>query len=115
MEFFTTSLLSSVVTMKLKQKIITVFTTTILLGGYILPIGELAIASGVENLENQTAKTQSANVEFNTYLEGSVHEKEYNLLEGGKMYVKLEVKENGYLKNGIVEFSDCNYNLNSNT
>ncbi len=98
--------------MKLKQKIITVFTTTILLGGHFLPIGSLAIAVANEELEKQTSKTNIANVEFNTYLEEGAHESSYNITEGGKIYIELGVKENGYFKNGIVEFSNANYSFN---
>ena len=100
--------------MKLKQKIITIFMATILIGENFLPIGQLAIAAANENLENQNSKTNNQNVEFNTYLENNAHESEYNLTEGGKIYVEIGVKSNGYLKNGIVEFSDCNYNFNTN-
>ena len=76
--------------MKLKQKIITAFTTTILLGSYLLPVGNLAIATAIAELESQTSKTNNANVEFNTYLEGNTHENTYNLTEGGKLYIELK-------------------------
>ncbi len=99
--------------MKLKQKIITALTTTILLGSHLLPIGNLAIATATEELEKQSSRTNNANVEFNTYLEENTHEGTYNITEGGKLYVELHIKENGYLKNGIVEFSDCNFKLNN--
>ncbi len=100
--------------MKIKQKIITIFMIAVLLGGVFLPTGQLAIAAAVENLEEQTQKTQSENVEFNTYLEGGTHQQEYTISEGGKLYLELNIKESGYFQNGIVEFSDCNYNINSN-
>ena len=99
--------------MKLKEKIITIITTTVLLGGYFLPIGNLAIAAAVQNLEEQTVQTQNENVEFNVRLSNNTHEQEYNISEGGKVYIEFNIKENGYLKNGIVEFSDCNYKINS--
>ena len=99
--------------MKLKEKIITIITTTVLLGGYLLPIGNLAIAAAVQNLEEQTVQTQNENVEFNVRLSNNTHEQEYNISEGGKVYIEFNIKENGYLKNGIVEFSDCNYKINS--
>ncbi len=99
--------------MKLKQKIITILSTTILLGGYLLPTGKLAVAAAVENLNSQNSQTQNSNVEFNTHLDNSTHEQEYNISNGGKMFVVVNVKQNGYLKNGIVEFSECNYKLNN--
>ena len=77
--------------MKLKEKIITIITTTVLLGGYFLPIGNLAIAAAVQNLEEQTVQTQNENVEFNVRLSNNTHEQEYNISEGGKVYIEFNI------------------------
>lgn len=98
--------------MKIKQKILAVFMTTILLGTNLLTLGNQVIAASTE-LDGQNSKTNHANVEFNSYLEGNGHERVYDVDQEAKIYINLQVKENGYLKNGIVEFSNSNYQINS--
>ena len=99
--------------MKIKQKIIGAIMTTILMGSNLLSLGNAVIAA-IPELEKQNSKTGHNNVEFNSYLEGNVHEKTYLVTEGGKMYIELNVKENGYLKNAVVEIVNSNYELNRN-
>ncbi len=104
--------------MKLKQKLITVLITTVLLGGNLLPIGSQVIAltnqiilENEEKILNQNSSTNNANVEFNSYLEGNIHEETLDVREKGKMYIELKIKQNGYLKNGIVQISGANYQI----
>lgn len=97
--------------MKIKQRIIGAIMTMVLTGSNLLSLGNAVIAAAPE-LEKQDGKTSHNNVEFNSYLEGNVHEKAYKITEGGKMYIELNVKENGYLKNAIVEIANSNYELN---
>lgn len=97
--------------MKIKQRIIGAIMTMVLTGSNLLSLGNAVIAATPE-LEKQNNKTSHNNVEFNSYLEGNVHEKTYPITEGGKMYIELSVKENGYLKNAIVEITNSNYELN---
>lgn len=100
-------------TMKIKQRIIGAIMTMVLTGSNLLSLGNAVIAAAPE-LEKQNSKTGHNNVEFNSYLEGNVHEKIYPITEGGKMYIELSVKENGYLKNAVVEITNSNYELNRN-
>ena len=97
--------------MKIKQRIIGAIMTMVLTGSNLLSLGNAVIAATPE-LEKQNNKTSHNDVEFNSYLEGNVHEKTYPITEGGKMYIELSVKENGYLKNAIVEITNSNYELN---
>ena len=96
--------------MKIRQKIMALMMTTIMVGTNLLSLGAQVIASAPE-LENQNKQTNNANVEFNSYLEGEVHSKTFSEEEEAKLYLYLNVKENGYLKNGIVEFVDANYQI----
>lgn len=99
--------------MKIRQKIMAVMMTTILVGTNLLNLGAQVIAAAPE-LEKQNKQTNHANVEFNSYLEGEVHNKTFSEKEEAKLYLYLHVKENGYLKNGIVEFVDANYQVETN-
>ena len=100
-------------TMKMKQRMIGAIMTMVLTGSNLLSLGNAVIAAAPE-LEKQNNKTGHNNVEFNSYLEGNVHEKAYSIAEGGKMYIELNVKENGYLKNTVIEIANSNYELNRN-
>jgi len=84
--------------------------TTIMVGTNLLNLGAQVIASAPE-LEKQNKQTNHANIEFNSYLEGEVHNKIFSEGEEAKLYLYLNVKKNGYLKNGIVEFVDANYQI----
>ncbi len=109
--------------MELKRKLIAILTLTIIIAGYILPIGNhvtaLAYLFGAQDdsLENQKSTTNVTNVQFNSYLEGNTYDHTFLIEDGGKMYIELKVEQNGYLKNGIVEISDANYKIvpNENT
>ena len=96
--------------MKIRQKIMALMMTTIMVGTNLLNLGAQVIASTPE-LENQNKQTNHANVEFNSYLEEEVHNKTFSEGEEAKLYLYLNVKESGYLKNGIVEFVDANYQI----
>ena len=96
--------------MKIRQKIMALMMTTIMVGTNLLNLGAQVIASAPE-LEKQNKQTNHANIEFNSYLEGEVHNKIFSEGEEAKLYLYLNVKKNGYLKNGIVEFVDANYQI----
>lgn len=87
--------------MKIRQKIMALMMTTIMVGTNLLNLGAQVIASAPE-LEKQNKQTNHANIEFNSYLEGEVHNKIFSEGEEAKLYLYLNVKKNGYLKNGIV-------------
>ncbi len=98
--------------MRIKKKILATIMLVILLSSNLLNIGAQVIATST-NLPQQNSKTNSSNVEFNSYLDGEVHEKTFETSEKGKLYLKLSVKENGYLKNEVVEFKDANFSIDS--
>ncbi|MCI9177821.1 MAG: DUF11 domain-containing protein [Clostridia bacterium] len=96
--------------MKVKQKLIAILMTTIMLGSNLLMLGNQVIAVADE-LQMQNSKTTHANIEFNSYLETNTHKQTYSIKDGGKIYIELAVKESGYLKNGIVELKNSNYEI----
>ncbi|MFQ8987367.1 MAG: hypothetical protein ACLR6T_01540 [Intestinibacter sp.] len=69
--------------MKIRQKIMAVMMTTILVGTNLLNLGAQVIAAAPE-LEKQNKQTNHANVEFNSYLEGEVHNKTFSEKEEAK-------------------------------
>ena len=99
--------------MKIRRKILATIMLIILLSGNLLSVGSQVIALA-STLPTQDSKTNSTNVEFNSYLEeGEAHDKTFEITEGGKLYISLKVKENGYLKDGVIEFQNSNFNLDS--
>lgn len=94
--------------MKKINKIIAMLLVSIIVGANVITLPTTVIAAGT-NLSNQNSKTNNANIEFNSYFEEGTHQKEIDVNETGKMYISIKVKNNGYLKNGIVKFVDSNY------
>lgn len=64
-------------------------------------------------LESQTAETNNDNVEIDVYYKGGEHSKQIDIQneEEKKVYVKVKVKEVGYLENTTIDFSSCNFNI----
>ncbi len=97
--------------MKTKQRIIALFTTILLVCTNFAGIAGSVIA--VE-MPEQNNKTNHANVTFDSYLEGNTHSKTYKVADQAKMYLKVAVKNAGYLKNGTVNISNtANYEIDT--
>lgn len=97
---------------KIVTKVTSVIITAILVFSNLLVLGEEVIAYGGE-LENQNVKTNSSKVEFDSYFEGNMHGKEFNASEEGRIYLNLKVKDEGYIKDVVVNFSNANFKINS--
>lgn len=100
--------------MKLKQKLMAAILTVMMLASYIATLTNAVIAAGV-SLANQNGQTNHANVEFNSYFEGEEYSKNFEIGKEAKLYLKLKVSNTGYLKNGIVQFLNSNFEVNSNS
>lgn len=100
--------------MKLKQKLIAAILTVMMLTSYMTILTDAVIAAGV-NLTNQSSKTNHTNVEFNSYFEEEAYSKTFEIGKEAKLYLKLKVSNTGYLKNGVVQFSNANFEVNSNS
>jgi len=100
--------------MKLKQKLMAAILTVMMLTSYIATLTDAVIAAGV-SLLNQNSQTNHANVEFNSYFEGEEHSKTFEMGKEAKLYLKLKVSNTGYLKNGVVQFLNSNFEINSNS
>lgn len=100
--------------MKLKQKLMAAILTVMMLTSYIATLTDAVIAAGV-SLLNQNSQTNHANVEFNSYFEGEEHSKTFEMGKEAKLYLKLKVSNTGYLKNGVVQFLNANFEVNSNS
>ena len=97
---------------KILTKVTSAIITAILVFSNLLVLGGEVVAYGGE-LEDQNAKTNNSKVEFNSYFEGGVHGKEFNATEEGKIYLNLKVKDEGYIKDVVVNFSNANFKINS--
>lgn len=97
---------------KIVTKATSAIITAILVLSNLLVLGGEVIAYGGE-LEKQDVKTNNSKVEFNSYFEGGMHGKEFNATEEGKIYLNLKVKDEGYLKDIVVNFSNSNFKINS--
>ena len=96
---------------KINQKIIALILTILLIGTNLIPLGNQVIAA---NLLEQNNKTSNNNVTFDSYLEGNVHNKIYNVEEEAKLYIKLNVYNTGYLKNSTITISNnANYEIDT--
>ena len=64
-------------------------------------------------LENQGVTTNNDNVEIDVYYKGGTHTKVIDIQEEEekKVYVKVKVKEVGYLENTTIDFSACNFEI----
>lgn len=97
---------------KIITKVTSAIITTILVFSNLLVLGGEVIAYGGE-LEEQNTKTNNSKVEFNSYFDDGVHGKEFKTTEDGKIYLNLKVKEEGYLKDIVVNFSNANFRIDS--
>lgn len=100
--------------MKLKQKLMAAILIVMMLASYIATLTDAVIAAGV-SLANQNSQTNHANVEFNSYFEGEEYSKTFEMGKEAKLYLKLKVNKIGYLKNGVVQFLNANFEVNSNS
>lgn len=96
--------------MKIKQKIIAILAITVLIGMNLLTLENSVIAA---SLQEQNSKTNNSNVEFSSYFEGQEYSKKANIGEEMNLYFKIKVKNQGYLKNAVVNIFDANYQINS--
>ena len=99
--------------MKLKQKLMAALLTLTMMGTYLLTLGNAVIAVS-DSLLNQTSKTNHSNVEFNSYFEGEQHSKTFEIGKEAKLYLKIKVSNTGYLKDGVVQFSNANFEVDTN-
>ncbi|MCI9246149.1 MAG: hypothetical protein HFJ30_03320 [Clostridia bacterium] len=99
--------------MKLKQKLMAAILTVMMLTSYVAILTDAVIAAGI-NLAQQNSKTNHTNVEFNSYFEEEAHSKTFEM-EEAKLYLKFKVSNTGYLKNGVVQFLNANFEVNSNS
>ena len=107
---------------KILSKIIATCLTIIMLLTNILIIGVyfagkvVAIEDG--SLEAQSSTTNHQNVEFDAYFKEGETEKHTGVFEVGDnnaiLYLKLNVKKEGYLKNAKVTLENANYEINTN-
>ncbi len=96
----------------LKQKLIALILTLTMMGTYLITLGNVAIAAS-ESLSTQNSKTNNSSIEFNSYFEGGEHSKIFEIGKEAKLYLEIKVKKAGYLKNGVVQFSNANFEIDT--
>lgn len=98
--------------MKLKQKLMAAVLTLTMMGTYLLTLGNVVIAVS-DNLVTQNSKTNNSNVEFNSYFEGGEYSKTFEAEQEAKLYFEIKISNTGYLKNGVVQFSNANFEVDT--
>ena len=64
------------------------------------------------SLNSQNSKTNNKNVEFNSYFYENTHDKTFPIdSDEAKIYVNINVKNEGYIENGVIEFQNSNFKL----
>ncbi len=99
---------------RILEKIIALILVIILASANLIVLGEYTIAYALsdEELIKQDSSTNHKNVEFNSYFYGEVHNQVFDIgSEDAKIYLKLNVKDAGYLQNGTIEFQDVNFKI----
>ena len=94
---------------KLLEKIIAILLVLVIAGANL----SMSITYAVANIElgKQDAATQNSNVEFNSYFEEGGHETKVSLEEPAKLLVNIKVKNAGYLKSGVIQFENANFEI----
>jgi len=93
-----------------QTKIIASIIVCIMMFTYMATIGEVIAV----NFESQTAKTNHANIESDSYfMKGNqkIHSDKKVVGEENNLYTSIKVKEAGYLKNIVVEAVEANFQI----
>ncbi len=113
------NLITSLVKRKVPEKVVAMSLITTMVLANVLVLGTYffsgkAYAAGVLDITNQTNKTQSENVEFEV---GSADAEvmEWTNIRNKMMYLTIDVKESGYLKDGKITFQNENFSMLSST
>lgn len=99
---------------KLLKKFIAVMLVITLAGANLSILGMYGISYALTDRElaGQTTETGNSNVEFDAYFEGGSHTKTEQIgSETAKIYVNVNVKNAGYLKNATISFEDVNFKI----
>ncbi len=97
---------------RILNKLIAILMITLLMStNMILLVNESIASGGVYS--SQDSKTNNANVEFNAYFKEKSHEANSDMSsEDLMLYIELNVKNAGYIKNSVIEFDDSNFSIN---
>lgn len=99
---------------KILEKVIALILIVVLASANLIILGEYTIVHALsdEELIKQDSSTNHKNVEFNSYFYGEVHNQVFNVgSQDAKIYLKLNVKNAGYLQNGTIEFQNTNFKI----
>lgn len=104
---------------KLGNKILASMMITIMMLSYVATIGiyGMEVYANENVLETQGVKTNSENVEFDAYFvkeNRKTHSVENQIGEENSVYVEINVKNAGYLKNAKIEFTGSIENTKAN-
>ena len=97
---------------KVREKLIAAMLASIMLLANVSTIGIYgSVYANGQDLEEQSTRTNHANVEFDTYFfneNQQTHEFVANMSQSNSIYTKIIVKEAGYLKNAKITFQNVN-------
>ena len=103
---------------RLFKKIIAVLLVITLAGANLSILGMYGISYALTDSElaEQTTSTEVSNVEFNSYFEGGGHIKTESINSTtAKLFVNVKVKNAGYLKNGVINLENTNFEIGNVT
>ena len=95
------------------NKLVAALITVCLLMTYVSTLTN-SVYAAYEELERQGIVSNNKNVEFDAYFkenESSKHSKDAQITEEQKIYLKVNVKETGYLENATISFEDPNFSI----
>lgn len=99
---------------KLLKRVVALILVLILTSANLIILGEytLSLALSDDELNNQDVITNNKNIEFNSYFYGDTHIQTFSVnSEDAKIYIRLGVKNEGYLENSTIEFQNANFKL----
>ena len=99
---------------KLLKRVVALILVLILTSANLIILGEytLSLALSDDELNNQDVITNNKNIEFNSYFYGDTHIQTFSVdSEDAKIYIRLGLKNEGYFKNGRIEFQNANFKL----
>ena len=106
----------------MKAKILKLITVIILIivmtSADIILLGYSIVTAVSDQLEAQNIDTSSENVQFDAYFkadETKVHSKQAEIGDDLKLYVNINVLNNGTLNNGKIKINDSNFRLKDST
>ena len=101
--------------MKVFKKVVTLFLIFTLVAANFINLGfNIVLAISDNELESQTIATSYENVDFDAYFKNQdqkVHSSELNISSGGILYLSINVRDTGTVKDAKINMQDSNFKI----